>query len=151
MFMLINRYLCVVFAILVGKSIFGSRWLYVSSCQLVTGGFLLLVPAELLNEQHPCVCWCACICLCRQACVTTSIVESSAAELTPFLFILIQLNLKEEVFSHYEHVRVCQCVCVWSRKVFEQQLLSSASQCLAQETHSGENDSLYKSLSLRLA
>lgn len=133
--------------ILVGKSIFGSRWLYVSSCQLVTGGFLLLVPEESLNEQHPCVCWCACICLCRQACVTTSIVKSSAAELTPFLFFVIQLNLKVQVFSLYESL----CQCVWSREVFEQQLLFSASQSLAQETHGGENDSLYKSLGLWLA
>lgn len=45
----------------------------------------------------------------------------------------------------------CDSVCVWSREMLEQQLLSSASQCLAQETHSGENDSLYKSLSLWLA
>jgi len=131
----------------VGESIFDSRWLYVSSYQLVTGGFLRLVPKESLNEQHPCVCWCACICLCRQACVTTSTVKSSAAELTPFLFFVIQLNVKVQVFSLHES----QCQCVWSREVFEQQLLFSASQCSAQETHSRENDSLYKSLGLWLA
>lgn len=48
--------------------------------------------------------------------------------------------------------RVCvKPVCVWSKEVFEQQLLFSASQSLAQETHGEENDSLYKSLGLWLA
>lgn len=71
----------------------------------------------------------------------------SAAELTPFLFFVIQLNVKVQVFSLSESL----CQSVWSREVFEQQLLFSASQRLAQETRSRENDSLYKSLALWLA